>query len=121
MSTALTFTPLSNTFARAVTTASTAVAPLLSPAPSAAQASVLGEMDYRVTVVGTQAVYIAYAAAGATAPTAAIPADGANGNGIMIEGTMSYTIRLPYGAQFAVIAPAVGSTIYICIGAGVAL
>ena len=81
----------------------------------------MGEVDYRFTVVGTQSVYISYSASGAAAPTAAIPADGANGNGIMIEGTMSYTLRLPYGAQFAVIAAAVGSTVYVCIGAGVAL
>lgn len=116
------FTPISNTFARAVTAASQAVGPVvISPAPSAAQAALLSAVDYRFTVVGTQAVWIAYALPGATAPTAAIPADGANAQGFMIEGTMSYTAAFPYGTQFAVIAAAIGSTIYVTAGSGVAL
>jgi len=115
------FQPQSATFARTVTAASQAVSPVLSPAPSAAQAALLSGVDYRFTVVGTQAVWIAWALPGATAPTAAIPADGASGQGIMIEGTMSYTLSFPYGTQFAVIAAATGSTVYVTIGSGVAL
>jgi hypothetical protein len=116
------FTPLSNTFALAVTAASQAVGPVvLSPAPSAAQAAILQNVDYRFTVVGTQPVWIAYAFPGATAPTAAIPASGASGQGFYIEGAISYTASFPYGTQFAVVAPAVGSSIYVTAGTGVAL
>lgn len=115
------FNPISNTFARTVTAASQAIVPAISPAPSAAQASVLGNVDYRITVVGTQAVWFAFASPTAAAPTAAIPADGANAYGIIIEGAMSYTLSLPYGTQIACIAPAGGSSAYVTIGSGVAL
>jgi hypothetical protein len=117
MSSPLAFTPLGPTFARTVTAASQALSPTLTT-PPAAIAPLLGNVDYRFTVVGTQAVWIAY---GTSAPTAAIPADGATGQGFMIEGPMSYTVSLPYGTFFAAIAAAGGSSIYVIIGQGVAL
>ena len=113
------FAPQSNTFARAVTIASQACTPAISPVPPSAAQLVL--MDYRIVVVGTQPVFLAFAGAGATAPTAAIPIDGANASGIMIQGAASYTLQLPYGTQIAAIAPAIGSTIYVCIGTGIAM
>ena len=82
MSSPLAFTPLGPTFARTVTAASQALSPTLTT-PPAVIAPLTGNVDYRFTVVGTQAVWIAY---GTTAPTAAIPADGATGQGFMIEG-----------------------------------
>ena len=117
----LAFTPQSPTFARTVTVASTTVVPAFSPAPSAAQVSILGAVDYRFVVIGTQAVWLAYALPGSAAPTAAIPADGAEGTGIMLEPSSSHTLAFPYGTQFAAIAASVGSSIYATVGAGVAL
>lgn len=114
------FTPLGNSFARVVTTASTTVAPTLFIAPTAI-APFTQNLDYRFTVVGTQAVWIAYAFPGAAAPTAAIPADGATAQGFMIEGAMSYTASFPYGTQFAAISASAGSSLYATIGLGVAL
>ena len=111
------FSPLSNTFARAVTASSLAVSPVISPTPLPAttQASLF---DYRFVVIGTVPVYITFAAPGATAPTAAIPGDGANSVGAMIEPNVTRHFLLPYGTQIAVIASGVGSTIYACIGYG---
>lgn len=113
------YVPQSNTFARTVTAASQLCTPFINPAPlSAAQ---VVPMDYRVTVVGTQPVFLSFAAPGAGGPTAAIPADGANSSGIMIQGPSSYTFQLVYGTQIAVIAGAVGSSIYVSIGTGLAV
>jgi hypothetical protein len=116
----------SNIAARAVTAASQAIPAItLADSPSAAQLAILADVDYRITVVGTQAVFLAYAPAGATAPVAAIPADGAvsaiGSKMVMIEGAMSYTLRAPAGAQFAAISGAIGSTVYISASYGVAL
>ena len=121
MSSNQSFNAISNTFARTVTATAAPLVPVISPAPSAAQQEVLGLVDYRITVVGTQPVWIAHSHRSLAPPTAVIPADGTNARGVMIEGPMTYTIQEPYGTQFSVIAPAVGSSIYMTIGSGVAL
>lgn len=117
----LAFNAISNTFARTVTTVSQPIVPVIVPAPTAEQQLNLGLVDYRITVVGTQPVWIAHSHRSAAPPTAVIPADGTDARGIFIEGPMSYTIQEPYGQQFAVIAPALGSSVYMTIGSGVAL
>jgi len=116
------FNPQTATSVRAVTATSTAVPDVaMSPAPSAAQASLLAPLDYRFTVVGTQPVFIAYALPGLAAPNASIPADSATGSVLVIESQKSYTFQFPYGTKFAVIAPATGSTVYVTAGTGIAL
>jgi hypothetical protein len=117
----LAFNAISNTFARTVTATSQPLVPVIVPTPSDAQQETMGLVDYRITVVGTQPVWIAHSHRSAAPPTAVIPPDGTNARGVMIEGPMTYTIQEPYGTQFSVIAPAVGSTVCMTIGSGVAL
>ena len=117
----LSFTPYSNLFRRTVTAASQAVPQPVVQSPPTAIAPFEQALDYRFTNIGTQAIFIANSLPGAAAPTAAIPADGANGNVIIIEPNSSRTFVYPYGTQFAVIAPAVGSDLYVSIGDGIAL
>lgn len=113
------FTPVSNTFVVVATMASKPLVPTISPTPSAADILNFGVLNYSIVVNGTVPVWVQFAAAGAAAPTAVIPADGASGNGILIPPNVSYTLALPYGTQFAVIASGVGSSVYACIGGGV--
>lgn len=117
----LSFTPYSSLFRLTVGVASAAVPqPVVSPAPTAI-APFAQALDYRFTNIGTQAVFIATAAAGAAAPTAAIPASGASGAVFIIEPNSCRTFVFPYGTQFAAIAPLAGSDLYVSIGDGVAL
>lgn len=117
------FHPAGNkTYARAVTAASTVVTPASIVVPNSTSpldAGIAGAtFDYRFTVVGTVPVFLAFAAASAAAPTAAIPADGANGFGLPVEAGQTRTFSLPYGTQVAAIASGVGSSVYVTIGTG---
>jgi hypothetical protein len=112
-----TFSPQGQTFALAVTTASQAFTPTLSSVPSSV-APLEVVVDYRFSNVGTQAVWIQTALAGATAPTAVIPVAGTPQTGILINAGETRTFAFAYGTQFAVIAGATGSTLYGCIGNG---
>ena len=115
-----TYNPISDTFAQVVTATSAAVTPLITPTPSAAQQSVLGNMDYRLTVQGTVAVWFAFGPpAPAAAPTAVIAVPGTPQRGLYIEPGISYTVSLPYGSQIAVIATGAGSNAYVTIGSGI--
>ena len=115
------YSPYGNTFRRTVTAASLAVPAIVSnPAPTAI-APFTQELDYRFTNIGTQVVFIAWAFPGASAPIAAIPADGANGQVMLLEANTSRTFSFPYGTQFAVIAAATGSDVYVSVGDGVVL
>lgn len=112
------FYPVSTTFALSVTTSSQALAPVISPAPSAADI-VQGGFEYRFTAIGSHNIFVAIADPDASAPTATIPASGANSNGVMIPANTTVTLKLVYGSKLAVVAPTNGSTIYVCIGRGV--
>jgi hypothetical protein len=117
----MSYSPYGNTFCRVVTAASQAVPlPTASPAPTAI-APLMLELDYRFTNIGTQAVFIATAGPGAAAPTATIPADGANAAVLIVEAGTTRTFSFAYGTQFAAIAAATGSTLYVSLGDGVNL
>ena len=117
----LSFTPYSNLFRRTVTAASQAVPlPVLQTLPTAIFPPVQA-YDYRFSNVGLQPIFIATSAPGAAAPTAVIPADGANNASYLIEPNSTRTFVFPYGTQFAAIAPAIGSDLYVSIGDGIAL
>ena len=103
-----TFNAMSNTFRRTVTAASQAIPqPVLNAAnltgvgPVGTFFAPPGVYDYRFTNVGTQAVFVTTSAPGATAPTAAIPADGANGLGFIVDPNTTRTFGFQYGTQFA--------------------
>ena len=118
---ALSYSPYGNTFRRTVTASSLAVpTPTIIPAPTAI-APLAQELDYRFINIGTQFVFIAYAIPGQIPPTAVIPTDGSNGPVIILEPNVSRTFSFPYGTQFAAIAPAIGSDLYVSIGDGIAL
>ena len=68
------------------------------------------ELDYRITNIGTQVVFMATAIPGAAAPTATIPGDGANAAVILIGPNETRTFSFAYGTQIAAIAAATGST-----------
>ena len=112
------FFPISNTFTLDVTAASQALTPVISPVPSSPDI-VTGGYEYRFSNVGTQSVFIAQADPSSTAPTAVFPLTGANQNGVLITAGSTVTLKLVYGTKLAVIAPATGSTIHVCIGRGV--
>lgn len=112
------FFPISNTFSLDVTAASQAISPVITPTPVAADI-VTGGYEYRFSNIGTQPVFLADAEPGASAPTAVFPLSGANQNGVVITAGSTVTLKLVYGTQLAVIAPATGSTIHVCIGRGV--
>ena len=117
----MSYSPYGNTFCRVVTAASQAVpTPTIVPAPTAI-APIMCELDYRVSNIGTQTVFIATAVPGATAPTATIPGDGTNAAVLLIAPNETRTFSFQYGTQFAAIAAATGSTLYISCGDGVAL
>lgn len=111
------FFPISNTFTLDVTTSSQALAPVIAPVPAAADIQT-GGFEYRFTVIGTQPVFLADVEPGATAPTATFPLTGANQNGVVLLPNTTTTLKFVYGTQLAVIAPATGSTIHVCIGRG---
>ena len=119
------FNVLSNTFRRTVTAVSQAIPqPVLNAAnlpgvgPVGTFFAPPGVYDHRFTNVGTQAVFVTTAAPGAAAPTAAIPVDGANGPGFLVEAGGVRTFGFQYGTQFAAIAAAIGSDVYVTIGSG---
>jgi len=117
----LSWNQLSSTYVRAVTLASQTLVPVITPTPTAPGISILGSLDHRFLNAGAQIVWVAYAAVGAAAPTAAIPADGTTGVGFAIPPDTAYTVSFPYGTQFACIADVLGSTLYVSIGSGPAL
>ena len=112
-----TFNPLSLSYAIAVTTASQAINPALINPPNAV-APLVADIDYRFTVVGTQPVFVAISAPGATAPTAVMPVAGTPQSGLVVAAGDTRAMSLPYGTQFAVIAANAGSTLYYCAGNG---
>ena len=112
-----TFNPYGPAFRRTVTAGSTTVVPTLTSPPTALTPLPVS-LDLQVVSVGTQTVFLAYAYAGAAAPTAAIPADGAVGAVLAILPNTTRTFEFPYGTQFAVIAASVGSDVYATWGAG---
>jgi len=112
------FFPISNTFTLDVTTASQALTPVISPVPPAPDI-ITGGYEYRFTVIGTQPVFITDADPDAAAPTAVFPLTGANQNGVVLLPNTAITLKFVYGTKLAVIAPATGSTIHVCIGRGV--
>lgn len=112
------FFPISNTFALDVTAASQALLPVIAPVPPAPDI-VTGGYEYRFTVIGTQPVFIAQADPAASAPTAVIPTTGTNQPGVWITAGSTVTLKFVYGTKLAVIAPATGSTIHVCIGRGI--
>jgi len=117
----LSFTPYSNLSRRTIGVASTAITTPVIQTPPTAIAPFTQALDYRFTNIGTQAVFIATSAPGAAAPTAVIPTDNANNATFIVEPNSTRTFALPYGTQFAAIAPLAGSDLYISIGDGIAL
>jgi hypothetical protein len=122
MSSITSFNAISQTFALVVTATSKPIQPLLPVAlnVSAKEKEVMGLVDYRITNIGTEAVWVAHTHAADTSPTAAIPADGASARGLMIPPNSTVTVYEPVETKFAAIAAATGSTIYITIGSGIA-
>jgi hypothetical protein len=112
------FFPISNTFALDVTTSSQALSPTISPVPLAPDIQ-NGGFEYRFANVGTQTVWLAQADPAAANPTATVVATGNNLPSMPILANTVATMKFVYGTKLAVIAPAVGSTIYVTIGRGI--
>lgn len=103
------FNPLGNTAALTVTAVSANVqVPQLNGGNSPNLIAV------RVVVVGTAAVFVNFGATNAV--TAAIPASGANGSGVILNPGTEKTFLVPNGSWIAAIAGGAGSTIYVTPG-----
>ena len=102
------FKPYANTSALDVTAAAQTITPAI-PSPSQAQS----EMQYLITVAGTQTVFIAFNQA------AVIPTTGTNNTGIPILAGQTVMFSVPSGSTVSAIASGVGSSIYVTPGKGV--
>lgn len=117
----LPFNPLSPSAALTVTATSANVA-----LPSSTQDALPNMCSVRVVNVGTNAVFVAF---GDSTVTAAIPASGSTGSGVMMLPNSEHTFLAQSGASatdpaydatpatyIAAIAAATGNTVYVTVG-----